>query len=124
MQTAISSSRITGPVVPDGYISDFADVCHFDLVSSVSCESPLLIASGSASYTEQNGRWGDYSAAQVDPNSPNNFWVFQELAADSNNFATQITEIGPATPEPDTLGMMALAGLAIAFRARRSRKVR
>ena len=112
-----------GPSSPSGLISAFGTVCHLNTgTNAVTCENPLLLQASTASYNESHHRWGDYSAAQVDPNNPNNFWAFTQYAADAKNWGTQITEIGAATPEPRSLFLLggSFAGLMLLRRRNRT----
>ena len=99
-----------------GDISSYAEVCHFD-GTTATCENPLLLSQGSVNNYHLFGgngeRWGDYSAASIDPNDPNSFWVFTSVARGSTNWGTQISQItlgSTATPEPATY---ALGGAAL-----------
>ncbi len=56
-----------------------------------------LLKAGTASYqnTDSTGvsRWGDYSAASVDPTDPNRFWTIQMYPSSPSAWSTQITEL-------------------------------
>jgi hypothetical protein len=57
---------------------------------------PLLLKAGAASYQNLNlddNLWGEYSTTCVDPADPNVFWTINSYAADTNTWATQITQI-------------------------------
>jgi hypothetical protein len=67
-------------------------------------DSPLLLKAGAISYHGDDedptglignpvSRWGDYSTTSVDPTDPNRFWTLQMFPADTNVWATQITEL-------------------------------
>ena len=82
-----------------------------------------LTQAGAADYERLDGadpprnRWGDYSATVVDPNDPLHFWTFQEWASDTNVWSVQVTEI--IVPEPATIGLLTLGGVALIGRRRR-----
>ena len=88
----------------------------------VACTSPAnnynLVAGG-------RNRWGDYSWTTVDPNNPNNFWLFQEYASSNSSWATVITEIGTAAssaaPEPGAASVLAVGLLGLLASRRRRR---
>lgn len=67
---------------------------------------------GSGNYvrldSSNRNRWGDYSATVLDPVNSSRFWTFQEFVDGTNNWSTQITEIGiggvvPGGVLPNTL---------------------
>ncbi len=41
---------------------------------------PRVIRNGLTSYTDPEGRWGDYSATTLDPSDDWSFWTVQEYA--------------------------------------------
>ena len=41
---------------------------------------PRVIRTGVTSYTDLEGRWGDYSATTLDPNDDWSFWTIQQYA--------------------------------------------
>lgn len=106
--------------ITDYYVicSSVTNTCGTPQVAYTSTNSNYNITAGG------RNRWGDYSWTTVDPNNPNNFWLFQEYASfDSSNntiWSTVITEIGTAVPEPAGVGILAvgLIGL-VALRRRR-----
>ena len=57
-------------------------------------------------------RWGDYSAAMVDPTDSKHFWTVQEFASGLNQWAIQFTEI-ILTPNAVPLPSSALMGLSL-----------
>lgn len=113
-----------------GFISSYAvtgtttgGVTTFD-------STPLLLKQGVANYHVDYGsgrnRWGDYSATTLDPTT-GHFWTIQEWVSGTNQWSTQVTELGPTpvigVPEPGTLagaglGALALIGYALRRRAR------
>ena len=91
------------------FVSDYADICHFNGISVI-CETPLLLQTGLGNYHGGFNRWGDYSAAQVDPANPKVFWAFLGYPLANNQWATSIAAI-MEVPEPSTLYLLCL-GLA------------
>ena len=49
-------------------------------------EAETIIASGTASQSATNNRWGDYSAMQVDPSDDCTFWFTSEYIANGGTF--------------------------------------
>lgn len=109
--------------------------------TSVTIGTPTLLNAGAGVYQQSNAftppngtastpRWGDYSTIQVDPNNPNEFWIFQELpnGTQVNQWDTQITAIDPpggigvTVPEPGVLSIL-LLGVAPLLLTLRRRKV-
>lgn len=107
-----------------GNLSSYADVCHFN-GTTVTCETPLLLSQGAVNnyhlFTGAGERWGDYSAASIDPNDPNSFWVFTGVVKGAANWGTQVSQIS-AAPEPSTCALLLLGfgGLGL-VRARKNR---
>ena len=94
----------SGSASPDGNISIYAAV---GTVSStgVTMGSPFLVRQGTIGnyhYTGETApyRWGDYSAAMVDPTDDNLFWTIQEYPTSSTGWGTWITLISLATNRP------------------------
>jgi hypothetical protein len=56
-------------------------------------ESPAAGAGRARIWTQDNGRFGDYSATVLDPQDPNWFWTFQEYVSPLNEWAVQITQL-------------------------------
>ncbi len=93
--------------------------------------TPQLLNAGTGVYNPGGGtsagRWGDYSTIEVDPNNPNNFWIFQELPSGSSStqWTTKITEIDPpggigvAVPEPGVLPLLFLGAAPLLLTLRR-----
>ncbi len=110
--------------------------------TSVAIGTPTLLNAGAGVYQQSSGftppngtapttaRWGDYSTVQVDPNNPNEFWIFQELPSGTqvNRWNTQITAIDPpggigsTVPEPGVLPILFLGAAPLLLTLRR-RKV-
>ncbi|WP_375328965.1 PEP-CTERM sorting domain-containing protein [Microcystis sp. BLCC-F210] len=92
----------------------------------------LLLKQGSASYqrldSSNRNRWGDYSATVLDPSDPTGrtFWTFQEFAAGSTEWSTQITEIKLSkvnVPESSSIfSLLALGTLGAASTLKRKLK--
>lgn len=59
--------------------------------------TPIELKRGQAHYDVTFGsgrnRWGDYSATNIDPADPQEFWTIQEWASATNVWSTQMTEI-------------------------------
>ncbi|MEB3248682.1 MAG: PEP-CTERM sorting domain-containing protein [Merismopediaceae bacterium] len=115
---------------PNLFISSCAVVGE-DSGGTTTFGNRLLLKQGSASYEILGGgynRWGDYSATVLDPSDPTGrtFWTFQEFAAGSTQWSTQITEIKLSkvnVPEPtSTLGLLALGTLGAASTLKRKLK--
>ena len=83
--------------------------------SPATLENEVILAAGQASYLfGPNNRWGDYSAAALDPTDPARIWVtaeYQASAADPADWGTAtaevtiivrtaITQASPAPPPP------------------------
>ncbi len=111
--------------------------------TSVTMGSPTLLNGGPGVYVQSSAfspdaggptspRWGDYSAIQVDPNNPSDFWIFQELpnGTNLNQWNSQITQIDPpgafgpgsTVPEPGVLPILFLGAAPLLLTLRR-RKV-
>jgi hypothetical protein len=69
--------------------------------------TPLLIASGTASYAKPSAdgtsRWGDYSSIGVDPADPTQFWTIQEIPTAATTFEVRIVNLSVALPPPPTI---------------------
>jgi hypothetical protein len=81
------------------YVSAFAFV-GMTINGVTTFGSPILLKSGVTSYhgddeglITPDSRWGDYSTTSLDPVDPNRFWTLQLFAADTDVWATQITEL-------------------------------
>ena len=112
----------SGSASPSGLISSFGTICHLNTgTNAVACDNPLLLQASTVSYTESHQRWGDYSAAQVDPDNSNNFWAFTEYAVNTTDWGTRITEIGMVAPEPGSLFSMGAAFAGLLLFSRRCR---
>jgi hypothetical protein len=81
------------------YVSAFAFV-GMTINGVTTFGSPILLKSGVTSYhgddegaITPDSRWGDYSTTSLDPVDPNRFWTLQMFAADTDVWATQITEL-------------------------------
>jgi hypothetical protein len=61
---------------------------------------PRLLKAGVGSYDYRPGgarnRWGDYSATALDPGNARAVWTFQEFAAATDTWGTEISRIQPA----------------------------
>jgi hypothetical protein len=59
-----------------------------------------LLKAGVGSYDYRPGgarnRWGDYSATALDPGNARAVWTFQEFAAATDTWGTEISRIQPA----------------------------
>ena len=116
------------------YISSYLLTGIFNGTKVTMSGTPLLLNAGTAVYNPNAGlspgRWGDYSTIEVDPNNPNNFWIFQELPSSTSptQWTTKITEVDPpggigvAVPEPDSLALLSLGAAPLLLTLRR-RKV-
>lgn len=102
--------------------------------TAITLSGPTTLASGLGTYDVTFGgtenRWGDYSSTTLDPTDPTKFWTIQEYASGTNQWSTQISEIGiagpSAAPEPSQtagLGFAALGVLGLTLRARRRKAV-
>lgn len=119
------------------YVSTYVATGTFN-GTSVTLGSPTLLNAGtgvymqSSEFTPPNGtaatpRWGDYSTIEVDPNNPNEFWIFQELpnGTQVNQWDTQITAIDPpggigvTVPEPGVLPILFLGAAPLLLTLRR-----
>lgn len=108
--------------------------------TAVSMGAPTLLNAGPGVYVQSSAfqadpggptspRWGDYSTIQVDPNNPNDFWIFQELPNGTNQsqWNTQITQIDPpgafgaasTVPEPGVLPILFLGAAPLLLTLRR-----
>jgi hypothetical protein len=104
----------------NGNMQAWAIHCRYD-GTSATCGTPGQLGIGDNTSTG-DGRWGDYSAIQVDPDNPNIFWTAIEVPY-QNSWSTQITELILPTPEPGTLGLLT-AGALLVTGLRRRRSVR
>ena len=104
----------------------------YDAVCSAittTCDTPMeLYASPANNYFLDYGyglnRWGDYSWTSADPSDSNRFWLFQEYAIDNVTWGTVVTAIDTsispiATPEPQSVGLLAAGWLGLGFMRRR-----
>jgi len=82
--------------------------------------SPLLLKQGGGIWTQDNGRFGDYSATVLDPQDPNSFWTFQEYVSPLNEWAVQITQL-VVVPEPSSALLLATGLISLALRRRVAR---
>ncbi len=48
----------------------------------------------------QNHFWGRYTTTVVDPFEPNRFWTFQQYATADNDWAVEVTNVGPSEINP------------------------
>ena len=84
--------------------------------ASIAFGNAIKTAAGQGNYNVDYGsgrnRFGDYSATTVDPTNPNNFWTVQEFAIGTNQWGTQITEIGMASAAPEPAGWATLLLIA------------
>jgi len=103
-------------------ITDYYVVCS---VITATCGAPQTVLTSPASnYNVAPGgtnRWGDYSWTTVDPTNANNFWLFQEYASSNSSWATVVTEIGTAVPEPAGIAVFAAALIGLGLVRRRVR---
>lgn len=85
--TATSSTEFASSYAMVGKVS--GGVTQFDL--------PILLRAGVDNYerldSQNRNRWGDYSATVVDPADPNIFWTNQEFVKNTNQWATQVSEL-------------------------------
>jgi hypothetical protein len=108
---------------PNLFISSCAVVGE-DSGGTTTFGNRLLLKQGAASYqrldSSNRNRWGDYSATVLDPSDPTGrtFWTFQEFAAGSTEWSTQITEIKLSkvtVPESSSVfSLLALGTLGVA----------
>ena len=94
---------------PTTYISCYAFV-GATVNGFTAFEPRILLQAGSIDYHGDDellaqlqdmpplSRWGDYSATSVDPSDPSRFWTIQVYPADSDIWATQITELVVINP--------------------------
>lgn len=115
---------------PNLFISSCAVVGE-DSGGTTTFGNRLLLKQGAASYEILSGgfnRWGDYSATVLDPSDPTGrtFWTFQEFAAGSTEWSTQITEIKLSqvnVPESSSVfSLLALGTLGAASTLKRKLK--
>ncbi len=114
---------------PSDYASGFAITGQLAASgTSIAFGTPIETAVGQGTYDVTFGggsnRWGDYSSTTLDPTDPTKFWTVQEFAIGTNEWGTQITEIGlAAAPEPSQfaalgIGLLGLGGLILRRRAK------
>ena len=114
---------------PSDYASGFAVTGQLAASgTSIAFGTPIETAVGQGTYDVTFGggsnRWGDYSSTTLDPTDPSKFWTVQEFAIGTNEWGTQITEIGlAAAPEPSQfaaigIGLLGLGGLILRRRAK------
>lgn len=61
--------------------------------STTTFSNPVLAHAGTGAIT--NGRFGDYSSANIDPADPGVFWSFQEYGSAGSEWRTRSTEVIP-----------------------------
>jgi hypothetical protein len=106
--------------VAGGNMQAWAVHCHYDGTTGA-CGKPGQLGTGDGSING-DGRWGDYSAIQIDPDNPDIFWTSLEVPL-SGHWGTQITELiipDSSVPEPATVGLLT-AGLSLFAYIRRKR---
>jgi hypothetical protein len=59
------------------------------LAGESTLDAPRLIQAGLTNYSDESGRWGDYSATTLDPTDDWSFWTVQEY---------QVPEVDPLEP--------------------------
>ncbi len=96
---------------------------------SITFNAPVETAVGQGNYNVTFGgpsnRWGDYSSTTRDPTDPTKFWTVQEFAIGTNDWGTQVTEIGtgaPVAPEPAEVATLSMIGLGFGGLLLRARK--
>ena len=57
--------------------------------------TPIVLGAGPCACTETRGRWGDYSAAALDPSDQNSIWLAGEILLGNNTWGTRISKIRP-----------------------------
>ncbi len=105
---------------PSDYASGYAIVGNLATNgTSIAFGTPIQTAVGQGSYDVTFGgssnRWGDYSSTTLDPTDPTKFWTVQEFALGTNEYGTQITEIGlgSAAPEPSAWAALLFTGMGL-----------
>ena len=91
-----------GSTSPSGNISIYAALGDLN-GGSPTMGLPFLVKQGTVNNFALNSapyRWGDYSAAMVDPTDDDLFWCIQEIPFSSNRWGTQITLISVNTNTP------------------------
>ena len=111
------------------------NISAYDVICSAitgTCGTPSLVYAGLANnynvtFGGPSNRWGDYSWTTVDPNNPNNFWLFQEYPTSNTAWGTVITEIGTAigtaVPEPAGVAVLGFGLVGLGLVRRRTGRV-
>ena len=104
-----------------GNIASYYQACY---LNGQQCDDPSQInQSNITEFTQGFGagsRWGNFSAAVIDPTDQYHFWTVEEYSVSVDEWGTPIGQVGVAVPEPSTVFLLA-AGLFAAWRGRRRR---
>ena len=106
-----SSFGATGDTAPPSTISE--DVCGADPATNGGACSPTL-----ASYSNTTGNLTFSSTFGPD----STIWIVKDINYGAPGVVSTFTDSGVATPEPSSLGLLALAAFGIAASARKLRK--
>ncbi len=89
---------------PSSYVSIGVPSAGID--SPLAFNNPFELRAGEATFIDVPGGglpnhfFGRYTTTINDPFDPNSFWTFQQFVADDNNWAVQVSQVGPSDFNP------------------------